>query len=607
VAVASVDLGVVFSTRWRLAWVWAAGVALYCLILLAIDEDTARWVNNAAWLTASACGSVSCLQASRLVEPERRRSWQLLCAACAFWFFGQVHWTYAELALGRESPVASLGQLLFCMFPVLTIAGLLAMPETRQRRSFTPAQAGNLGLIVCCLALTLVLGMLDPALRVRAPSTHLWFGLAYTLLVATTPLAALYALWSYHWAKSWTALIFILSGTTAYAISDLVLFHLLLTGSYSHSQLINAGWLILFGCIACAAYEQVRASREVGAQRPAWIELRERWLEAIVPGLLILVMIGVALVSADWLTSRSLYLAAALFGLYAVILAAREIWLQREAHRLKIELVNANEQMCSANAELTRSETRYRELNTELEERVHARTVELKRAYDELESFSYAAAHDLKGPLRAINGFSQLLELEAQSGLSERGRELLTRINDGSLRMAALIDDLLAYATIERSEAPRRCMELPALIADVLLPYREELERRRVALRMDVPSVSLLINEKGFVLALRNLIDNALKYTRHTQQPRVDIKASLSDRNVMLVVADNGVGFDMTYHDQIFTIFKRLHREDEYSGTGIGLALVRKAIERMDGRVWAESSPGAGATFYVELPREVVA
>ena len=590
--------------RWRLAWIWGAGIALYCIVLLNLEAGTARWANNAAWLTASAGGAVACFPASRRVEPSRRRSWLLLSAACVCWFIGQVNWTYAELALGRTLPVISLGQFFFCLFPVLTIAGVLTMPETRQRRSFTPAHAGNLGLIVCCLALTLVLGMLDPALQFEAPSAHLWFGLAYTLFVATTPLTVLYALWSYHWAKSWTPLVFLLIGTSVYAICDLMMFHLLLTDSYSHTQIVNAGWLVLFGCIACAAYEQVRASRQVGEERPAWIELRERWLEAIVPGSLILVMIGVALGSASWLTARSLSWAAALFGVYAVILAAREIWLQREAHRLKLELLDANQQMRVANVELTHSETRYRELNAGLEERVRARTVELKRAYEELESFSYAAAHDLKGPLRAINGFSQLLELEAQSALSDRGRQLVTRINDGSLRMAALIDDLLAYATIERSEAPRRGMELPALIADVLPPYREELERRRVALRMDVPNVSVIVNEKGFVLALRNLIDNALKYTRHTQQPRLDIKASVSDRTVVLVVADNGVGFDMAYHDQIFTIFKRLHREDEYSGTGIGLALVRKAIERMEGRVWADSSPGAGATFYVELPRE---
>jgi signal transduction histidine kinase len=538
------------------------------------------------------------------VEPARRRSWLLLSAACLCWFIGQMNWTYAELVLGRAMPVISLGQLFFCLFPVLTITGVLTMPETRQRRSFTPAHAGNLGLIVCCLALTLVLGMLDPALQVQAPSAHLWFGLAYTLLVATTPLTVLYALWSYHWTKSWTPLVFLLVGTSIYAICDLMMFHLLLTGSYAHSQLVNAGWLVLFGCIACAAYEQARANRQVVEQRPAWLELRERWLEAIVPGLLILVMIGVALGSASWLTTRSLYWAAALFGVYAAILAAREIWLQREAHRLKLELLNANHQMRAANVELTRSETRYRELNTELEERVHARTVELKQAYNELESFSYAAAHDLKGPLRAINGFSQLLELEAESALSDRGRELVTRINDGSLRMAALIDDLLAYATIERSEAPRRCMELPALIDDILLPYREELERRRVALRVDIPNVSLPINEKGFVLALRNLIDNALKYTRHTPHARIDIRASVAERTVMLVIADNGVGFDMAYHDQIFAIFRRLHRDDEYSGTGIGLALVRMAMVRMDGRVWAVSAPGVGATFYVELPLE---
>lgn len=586
-----------------MAWVWSGAIGLYCLILLTADEQTAQWINNAAWLVASACGALVCFRTSRRVEVERRRSWVLLGAASAFWFLGQLHWAYAELALGRESPVASFGQLLFGFFPVLTIVGVLRMPETQQRKSFTPAHAGNLGLIVCCLAMTLVLGMLDPALQVEAPSIQLWVGFAYTLLVAMTPLTVLYALWSYQWSKSWGPLIFILIGTSVYAITDLALFHHLLTGAYSHSQLINAGWLILFGCIACAADGQARASREPGVHRPAWIELRERRLEAVVPGLLILVMLVVALGGASSISRRSLYWAAAIFAVYAVILVMRELWLQREAHRLKLELVNANEQMSLANAELIRGEGRYRELNAALEERVRVRTLELKRAYEELESFSYAAAHDLKGPLRAMNGFSQLLVQEAQGGLSERGRELVTRIHDGSVRMAALIDDLLAYAMIERSEAPRRCMDLAALIQDVLQPHREEMERRSVVLTVDVPSVSVVLSEKGFVLALRNLLDNALKYTRDAAQPRIAIKASVNERTVVLAVSDNGIGFDMAYHDQIFAIFKRLHRNEEYSGTGIGLALVRKAVERMEGRVWAESAPGAGATFHVELPR----
>jgi signal transduction histidine kinase len=314
-------------------------------------------------------------------------------------------------------------------------------------------------------------------------------------------------------------------------------------------------------------------------------------------------MLVLAIGSASWISRRSMFWAAGIIAVFAVILVMRELWQQREAHRLKVELLNTNEQMSHANMELTRSETRYRELNAALEERVQARTRELMRAYEELESFSYAAAHDLKGPLRAMNGFSRLLQLEEQEALSERGRELVTRIHDGSVRMAALIDDLLSYATIERNEPARRCKELDALIRDILQPCKEEIERRGVALSVDVPRISLLINEKGFELAMRNLIDNALKYTRDASQPRVGIKATVTDRTVVISVSDNGIGFDMAYHDQIFAIFKRLHRDEEYGGTGIGLALVRKAVERMDGRVWAESAPGAGATFYVELPR----
>jgi signal transduction histidine kinase len=268
--------------------------------------------------------------------------------------------------------------------------------------------------------------------------------------------------------------------------------------------------------------------------------------------------------------------------------------------------VATNEQLQSANVELRLSEARYRELATALEQRVSERTNELKRAYDELEGFSYAVAHDLKAPLRAINGFAHLFEAEMDGQLSPQAREHLARIRNGSLRMATLIDDLLAYSHIDRRGLQSSVVALQELVDSVVLQYADEVQRRHVELSIQVEPLKLRIDAEGLLLALRNLFENSLKYTRDRKHPHIQVISRPNDMGVALSVADNGIGFEMEYHDHIFKIFQRLHRDDQYPGTGIGLALVRKAVERVGGRVWAQSSPGQGATFNIQLPKSAM-
>jgi signal transduction histidine kinase len=294
------------------------------------------------------------------------------------------------------------------------------------------------------------------------------------------------------------------------------------------------------------------------------------------------------------------------FILFAIILGVREAWIQNESQHLTRKLVATNEQLQSANVELRLSEARYRELATALEQRVSERTIELKRAYDELEGFSYAVAHDLKAPLRAINGFAHLFEAEMDGQLSPQAREHLSRIRNGSLRMATLIDDLLAYSHIDRRGLQSSVIALPELVDSVLLQYADEVQRRHIDLSVQVEPLRLRIDAEGLLLALRNLFENALKYTRERQHAHIRVQGRRNDLGVVLSVADNGIGFEMEYHDHIFKIFQRLHRDDQYPGTGIGLALVRKAVERIGGRVWAESRPGEGATFNIQLPKSAM-
>ena len=220
-----------------------------------------------------------------------------------------------------------------------------------------------------------------------------------------------------------------------------------------------------------------------------------------------------------------------------------------------------------------------------------------------MEAFSYSVSHDLKAPLRGIDGYSRLLWEDYQDHLDDDGRVLLGNVRQGAAQMHQLIDDLLAYSRLERRALDEGEIEIVPIVEGLLAERAEEIRVRGVRVDLDVPDVAVRADRDGFAQAMRNLLSNALRYTAEAPEPRIEIGGRLEAARCVLWVRDNGIGFDMQYHDRIFEIFQRLHRQEEYPGTGIGLALVRKAMQRMGGRVWAESSPGAGATFFLELPR----
>lgn len=593
------------NARWTVAFAWLFGLSLYCIAILLATEAAAVWINDIAWTVASGAAAALCFHTSRLVEPARRRAWLLFALASGCWFLGQLHWNYSTLVLDTDVPFPSFAQVFFLGFPILTIAGVLQLPESRAS-TFTFKHVGNIGLVSCCLVGTVVLAVLEPARQTNTPLLHLWIQVPTTLLIAGVLLVGLYALWTYRWGSSWTPMLLLVIGLGVYAVADIVYAHSLLTGSYCHQDLVNGSWVAMFGFIASAAHAQSWLTREGRIDPPERMLARERWLEAVVPALLIIAMVIVAVGSSATLTPRVIWMASGIFVLFALVLGAREAWIQNESQQLTDKLLAANEQLQQANHELRLSEARYRELNAALEQRVSDRTTELKRAYDELEGFSYAVAHDLKSPLRAINGFAHLLEAEMDAQLTGRARDHVTRIRNGAVRMAKLIDDLLAYSHIDRRGLEPRVVSLAALIESVVAQYLDEIQRRGIAVHLDVEPLKLRIDNEGLRLALRNLMENAIKYTRERTDPRIEIGARAMDHGVRLKVADNGIGFGMEYHDHIFKIFQRLHRDDQYPGTGIGLALVRKAVERLGGRVWAESQAGHGATFWVELPRSVM-
>jgi PAS domain S-box-containing protein len=248
-------------------------------------------------------------------------------------------------------------------------------------------------------------------------------------------------------------------------------------------------------------------------------------------------------------------------------------------------------------------EDEIRQLNTELEARVRQRTAELAMANQELETFTYSVSHDLKAPLRGIDGYSQLLLEDYRKSLDEAGCQLVNNVRSGVAQMSLLIEDLLAYSRMERRSLQEQTLDISKLVAGTLDALRADIEARNMVVEISLQGLAARADPEGLAIVLRNLVENALKFTRGSHPPSLSISGVAGKESITLIVKDNGIGFDMHFKDRIFEIFQRLQRAEDYPGTGVGLAIVYKAMQRMGGRVWAESTPGQGATFYLELPR----
>jgi len=227
----------------------------------------------------------------------------------------------------------------------------------------------------------------------------------------------------------------------------------------------------------------------------------------------------------------------------------------------------------------------------------------LEAANKELETFTYSVSHDLKAPLRGIDGYSKLLgELYADQ-LNGEARQFIATIRNSTQHMNQLIDDLLQYSRLERSQLRFETVNLEKIIGSILTLNGDTIKQYRFSIKMEMNLPEIMTDPNGLMIALRNLIENALKFSKASPAPEIEIKGMENEETYIVSVTDNGVGFDMKYSQRIFEIFQRLHLPEEYPGTGIGLAMVAKAMQRLGGRVWTESSPGNGASFFLEIPK----
>jgi PAS domain S-box-containing protein len=247
-----------------------------------------------------------------------------------------------------------------------------------------------------------------------------------------------------------------------------------------------------------------------------------------------------------------------------------------------------------------KAEERIRTFNTELEQKVKERTIELETANKELESFCYSISHDLRSPLRIIHGYSSILLEDYAKKLDAEAQRLGNGILSNTIKMGQLIDDLLDFSRLGRKDLVKRNVPMKNVVQGVWAEFQRHEADRTIDFQVDeIPEA--LADDVTIKQVWANLLSNALKYTRHKDKTIIQVGSEGKGSHVTYFIRDNGVGFDMRYYDKLFGVFQRLHSPDEFEGTGVGLAIVQRIIARHGGKVWAHAKPNEGATFYFNL------
>jgi len=531
------------------------------------------WWSDMAWTLISLAAGLKCLHTASLqAHPHQRRAWMAFGIGALMWFTGMLVWDYLELVREVVTPFPSPADYFFLALAPCFVVGVSCYRERTTSRYMTLARIGNMGIIVCTVIIVSTV-ILHPQIRTSdQPTAYVYFAVAYTVAFMSAFLFALFNYWRYRWNRKRTVFLTLLGVIFLHAVADTLYGFELLGRSYGVQNYLNVVWVVAFALQYWAAAEQEALGAAVGDDAGESVSpLRQ--LEGIAPSLSMIAIIGTLWAFGEHVSQEFVVFLLAV----AMVLLAFQV----------VQEWSLGRALASARANL--------------EDKVRERTRQLTLANRELEAYSYSIAHDLRAPLRAITGFSQVLLDEAVERLNEEEKDALYRIARAGNNMAQLIDEILELARVRRVDMASAPVNLSAMTRTILARLCTDEPQRRVQWWVQ-GDMTVRGDAQLLSLAMENLLGNAFKYSAQKTLAQISVGRNRSAAETVYYVRDNGAGFDMQYADQLFKPFHRLHGQQEFPGSGVGLAIVQRVIERHGGRVWAEASQEQGATFYFTLP-----
>lgn len=541
---------------------------------------------------------------SKTHDEHSYKAWLFLALAQLLLVMGDAIWSILEIGLNKD-PTFSLANLFYLIYYPLFAIGILFLPKGSLKNRKRIVRLTEIGIImISALIISLIL-LIEPLIQTN--KENILFPLI-PLIYVFLDFFVFFALVDllFNWLSQTNRLTYLLLciGISIQIITDFTYLYQFIYGIHSTGNLVDLGYASGYIFIILAAVTQITHEKiDIKSLYSKYIYYPRKMQFNIYSPILLLSIVYFLFIWADYnVKSVDTFLLEIAFGIILFLAVIRQFISFKENKELylaaKEELEKRKIMEVKLNKVLLNLDKEVQERTKEQEKLIE----ELKRSNKELEVFAYVASHDLQEPLRTIASFTQLLEIRYKGKLDDDADEFIEFIVDGSKRMKQLILDLLEYSRITTKGQEFQPVNTNELVDYVLNNLNTLIAENNVIITFDdLPTITA---DKGqLARVFQNLISNSIKFRNPYEQPKIQISYREKENEHFFSVSDNGIGIEKQYFDRIFTIFQRLHTMNEYPGTGIGLSVTKRIIERHGGDIWVESSFGVGSTFYFTLPK----